>query len=76
MGLSKHEDKDTLIRKELDILDQEHVLLNGQMVKPSQCYHYSFDPLHVLYNTNCPDHLMARVDAIITKYKEQDEDSA
>ena len=74
MGLSKHSGRGGLIQQELNLLDEQPILLNGKLVKPSQCYHFSADPLHILYNTNCPDELMTKVEAILLKHKHLDED--
>ncbi|GAC1452374.1 MAG: hypothetical protein NVSMB7_15060 [Chitinophagaceae bacterium] len=76
MGLSVHNEISGLIRLELDRLDKQPVLMNGKLVKPSQCYRYSTSPPHVLYNTNCPEHLMEKIEAILLKYRNTDEGRA
>jgi hypothetical protein len=63
-----HPDIADKIRSELNELDRELVKINGKTLKPSQCYRFSADPMHVLFNTNCPDSLKERVNAIIAKY--------
>ena len=64
------------IQAELNELDRELVTLDGKILKPSQCYRFSADPMHVLFNTNCPDSLKERVNAIIAKYSPPDESRA
>lgn len=64
------------VQAELNELDHELVEIDGHPMKPSQCYHFSTDPAHVLFNTNCPDSLKERVQAILHKYIPADEGSA
>jgi hypothetical protein len=61
------------VKAELDSLDRELVDVNGNKLKPSQCYHFNINPTHVLFNTNCPDSLKEKVQAIISKYIPPDE---
>lgn len=75
MGLSKHEGNNSLIQQELDQLDATPVMLGNKWVKPSQCYHLSTNPAHVLYNTNCPEDLKVKVAAILSKYENNDGNS-
>jgi hypothetical protein len=56
------------IKAELAELDRESVQVEGQLLKPSQCYRIGFDPPHILYNTNCPRSLREKVQAILSKY--------
>jgi len=56
------------IRAELDHLDEEMVRVDNRMLKPSQCYRIELDPVHVLFNTNCPDALRSKVQSILSKY--------
>jgi hypothetical protein len=56
------------VQAELDQLDLDMVTIDGKQLKPSQCYHFGSDPAHVLFNTNCPDELRRRVQAIMAKY--------
>lgn len=74
----QHADKDIVekIKAELDQLDQDAVIIDGIHLKPSQCYHFDIDPLHVLFNTNCPDSLKEKVQSILSKYVATDESSA
>jgi hypothetical protein len=53
---------------ELRALDQEDFDLTEASLKPSQCYHLGTDPVHLLFNTNCPDALKKRVESIVAKY--------
>lgn len=64
------------LKAELNELDRELVKIDGHIMKPSQCYRFSADPMHVLFNTNCPDSLKERVNAIIAKYTSPDESRA
>lgn len=74
MDASRQTDNRAVIQEALNQLDDTMVLLNGKLVKPSQCYHASTNPFHVLYNTNCPEALKAKVEAILSKYRNQHED--
>jgi hypothetical protein len=76
MELSVHTGASGLIRQELDWLDKQLVLLDGKLVKPSQCYRYAVHPPYVLYNTNCPEHLMETIESILLKYRPADEGRA
>ena len=42
------------IKAELMQLDRQMINADGIQLKPSQCYRFEIDPLHVLFNTNCP----------------------
>jgi hypothetical protein len=53
---------------ELNELDKEWVAVDGGRLRPSQCYYFEPDPLHVLFNTNCPEALKEKVNAIIAKH--------
>jgi hypothetical protein len=57
-----------LIKAELQELDSIPVHLDGKELKASQCYHYDVDPAHILFNTNCPDHLRKQIEFILSKY--------
>lgn len=57
-----------ILENELKALDQAWVAVDGVMLKPSQCYRFETDPLHVMFNTNCPDELKQRVEAILNKH--------
>lgn len=56
------------IKAELDGLDKSMVRIDGRELKPSQCYRIELDPVHVLFNTNCPDDLRVKVESILSKY--------
>ena len=56
------------IRNELAAIDPELVEIDGKKLRSGQCYHFSPDPFHVLFNTNCPDTLKEKIDAILHKY--------
>jgi hypothetical protein len=61
----------TLYKKvmaELLELDKEIIEIDGKRLKPSQCYHLSFDPVHLLFNTNCPDALKEKILSIFKRY--------
>lgn len=53
---------------ELNELDNELVEVDGTALKPSQCYYFETDPVHLLFNTNCPEALKQKVTTIIHKY--------
>lgn len=56
------------LQRELDDLDHEQVLIDGKLFKPSQCFHAEFDPVHILFNTNCPADLREKVEMIFARY--------
>jgi hypothetical protein len=56
------------IKEALTELDREMANADGVQLKPSQCYHFGSDPLHVLFNTNCPDELKQKVQDIISRH--------
>jgi hypothetical protein len=56
------------IKAELSELDRQMVDADGIQLKPSQCYHFESSPLHVLFNTNCPDALRQKVEDIISRH--------
>lgn len=53
---------------DLGELDRELVPVDGKMLKASQCFHVGLDPLHILFNTNCPDTLKEKVQSILSKH--------
>jgi hypothetical protein len=69
MASASHTEKLNWIQQELDGLEKKLVLLDGKLVKPGQCYHFSCTPPHILYKTNCPEELMEKIEAILSKYK-------
>jgi hypothetical protein len=56
------------LRNELEAINAEEVEIDGKKLLSGQCYHFSPDPFHVLFNTNCPDSLKEKIDAILHKY--------
>lgn len=56
------------LKSELADLDRDWIEIEGARLKPSQCFHLGTDPVHVLFNTNCPDSLRERVQTILSKY--------
>lgn len=58
-----------LLLEELDALDREPVEVEGRLMRPSQCYHVSIDPVHVLFNENCPASLKEKVNTILKRYR-------
>lgn len=59
------------IDEELAILDREPVLVEGLMLKPSQCYYVGKNPRHILFNTNCPGALRQKIEAIIARHSKK-----
>ena len=64
------------IKEELAGLDRDSIEVNGQSLKASQCYHFGTNPLHVLFNTNCPQSLKEKIQSIIAKYVTYNENGA
>lgn len=58
-----------MLLEELDSLDQEMIEVDGRVMKPSQCYHLGVDPVHVLFNENCPVELKEKVNTILRRYR-------
>ena len=56
------------LQYELGELDRELIHVEGKMLKPSQCFRVGLDPLHVLFNTNCPDTLKEKIQSILSKH--------
>ena len=56
------------VKADLGELERQFVNINGKKLKPSQCYRLNADPLHVLFNTNCPESLKEKIQSIISKY--------
>ena len=61
------------LKFELGELDRHFVEIDGRQLKPSQCYRFEVDPAHVLFNTNCPEGLKEKIQAILSKYIVSDE---
>jgi hypothetical protein len=53
---------------ELNDLDKDLVEIDGTVLKPSQCYHFETNPVHMLFNTNCPEALKQKIQAILAKH--------
>jgi hypothetical protein len=47
--------------------------VDGKQMKPSQCYRIEMNPLHVMFNTNCPETLQVKINSILAKYLQSDE---
>ncbi|PWU02864.1 MAG: hypothetical protein C5B52_04460 [Bacteroidetes bacterium] len=56
------------LQSELEELDKIPLQVNGKEMLASQCYYLGTNPFHILYNTNCPDHLKYRIETIAAKY--------
>ncbi len=64
------------LKAELRELDRQYVNIGRKKVKPSQCYRFNPDPAHLLFNTNCPDGLKAKLQEILSKYIKPDESNS
>ena len=69
------ENIDSLV-SELKDLDKDLVAIDGNLLKPSQCYHFETNPVHMLFNTNCPEALKQKIQAILAKHLASYESSA
>jgi hypothetical protein len=69
-GMNKTLSPETIerLRAELQDLDRFLVEIDGVKLKPSQCYRFDVDPMHVLFNTNCPEGLRNKIESILFKY--------
>ena len=56
------------LEQELSALDKDLVQVDGTLLKPSQCFHFERDPVHLLFNTNCPDSLKQKVISLVEKH--------
>ena len=65
-----------MLKAELRDLDQQYVNIGRRKMRPSQCYRIDINPIHLLFNTNCPDELKRKLEAIVSKYTGKDESSA
>jgi len=68
MRKSLSPDRVKKLKEELGELEREFVQIDGKQLKPSQCYRFNTDPVHVLFNTNCPESLKKKINSIISKY--------
>ena len=57
-----------LLKEELAKLDHACVEVDGVELRPSQCYHIETDPLHVLFNENCPESLKEKIERLLKAY--------
>ena len=55
------------VKVELGELDRHFIEIGGKKLKPSQCYRFEADPAHILLNTNCPEDLKQKIQAILSK---------
>lgn len=63
-----------MVKAELMQLDEKNVLVDGKELRPSNCYYFGSNPLHILYNTNCPESLKEKIEHILEKYSDTDEE--
>ncbi len=68
MNQSLSIDESNRLQAELDQLDQIFIEVDGQFIKPSQCYHLETNPPHILYNLNCPDMLKQKLEMILSRF--------
>lgn len=59
---------DNKIKQELAQFDHEMIEIEGARMKASDCFHFSTDPVHLLFNTNCPESLKDKITGIVRKY--------
>ena len=62
-----------MLRHELADLDKDDVEVDGMKLKPSQCFRITNNSLRIIYNTTCPDSLKEKIESILAKYSDQDE---
>ena len=48
----------------MDKLSQATIDVNGIKLEACNCYHYSLNPVHVLFNDNCPESLKQHIKQI------------
>ena len=61
------------LKEELGELEQYFIDIDGKRLKPSQCYRFNHEPVHVLFNNNCPESLKKKINSIIAKYTDPGE---
>ncbi len=59
------------IKQAMDELDNGNVVVNGMELAACKCYHYSLNPVHVLFNDNCPESLKQRIKEIFERNEVQ-----
>ena len=64
------------MKSELRELDNDAIEIEGKTLKPSQCYRMEMDPVHIMFNTNCPESLKEKIENILAKYLRTDEGSS
>lgn len=67
-GDNRNGDPVNALEQELAALDEMLVQVDGKELKPSQCYRFETDPVHMMFNTNCPDELKNKVQAILSRH--------
>lgn len=58
------------LQAELNDLNNTFVEVDGRQLKAGDCYYFGTNPVHLLYNTNCPDTLKIIIEKIIAKYSD------
>jgi len=57
------------IKQAMDELGRQTVLADGTPIEACQCYYFSLNPLHVLFNDNCPEVLKENIRSIFRYYE-------
>lgn len=68
MTQSASDNSVAFILSELRKLDNESVMVRGKKMRPSQCYRLGLNPVHLMFNTNCPDTLKQKLRELLAKY--------
>ena len=51
----------------MEKLDHQTVEVDGVKLEACKCYHYSLNPVHVLFNDNCPESLKQTIKDIFER---------
>jgi len=57
------------IKKAMDDLGQQVLIIDGIPMEACKCYYYSLNPPHVLFNDNCPELLKENILSIFSYYQ-------
>ena len=57
------------LKAAMDALGNRTVLIDGTEMPACKCYYFSLNPLHVLFNDNCPELLKESIRSIFNHYQ-------
>lgn len=57
------------IKEAMEELGKQSFIIDGKPLEACQCYYYSLNPPHVLFNDNCPELLKENIRSIFNYYQ-------